>query len=309
MQRILQPGEIEALDRVAFPRVRLPQSGTLFHERAARLAQLADGNPIADYLRFAARLVQAQHRQAAQAPAPEPLAEELVRRANANGMPLWPASETLPPAWQGTLRALLADLSDCPDLPAPLQPMLERLAATDDGALHTLACQTLADSIGRKDLAAAPLVMAALQVGFAVRAAALDPRSVPHTDPATICPVCGSAPVASVLRIGGEAGGHRYLHCGLCATEWHMVRVKCSHCESTHGVRYQGVDGSDGKIKDQVVLAETCDPCHSYRKLVNQEKDPYAEPLADDLASLTLDLLMGDTEFARASGNPLLWMR
>lgn len=309
MQRILQPGEIEALDRVAFPRVRLPQPGTLFQERAARLAQLADGNPIADYLRFAARLVQAQQRQAAQAPAPEPLAKELLRRANANGMPLWPASEALPPAWQGTLRALLADVSDDPAVPAPLRPVLERLAATDDDALDALARQALADSIGREDLAAAPLVIAALQVGFAVRAAALDERSVPYTDPATVCPVCGSAPVASVLRIGGEAGGHRYLHCGLCATEWHMVRVKCSHCESTQGVRYQGVEPSDGKAGAQVVLAETCDLCHTYRKLANQEKDPYAEPLADDLASLTLDLLMGDTEFSRASGNPLLWLR
>jgi formate dehydrogenase accessory protein FdhE len=49
--------------------------------------------------------------------------------------------------------------------------------------------------------------------------------------------------------------GHRYLHCGLCATEWHMVRVKCTHCESTKGVAYQGIEGDAG-----VVLAETCAP-------------------------------------------------
>lgn len=306
MQRILQPGEIEALDRVAFPRVRLPQPELLFAERAARLAQLADGSPIADYLRFAARLVGAQHRQAAQAPAPEPPADDVVRRANANGMPLWLAPEALPPAWRDTLRALLADLSADPAVPGPLHAVLERLAVADDAALGDLARRALAGDLGRDDLAAAPLVMAALQVGFAVRAAALDERSVPYADPATVCPVCGSTPVASVLRIGGEAGGHRYLHCGVCATEWHMVRVKCSHCESTKGVHYQGVERADRKVSDQVVLAETCDQCRTYRKLVNQEKDPYAEPLADDLASLTLDLLMGDTEFSRASGNPLL---
>ncbi len=33
-----------------------------------------------------------------------------------------------------------------------------------------------------------------------------------------------------------------------------------------------------------------------------------AEPLADDLASLMLDLLMGDTPFQRASTNPLLYV-
>ena len=59
--RILQPGEIEALDKTSFPRVLLPQVSTLFAERAARLRQLADGNPIADYLQFAAKIVDAQH--------------------------------------------------------------------------------------------------------------------------------------------------------------------------------------------------------------------------------------------------------
>ncbi|MEG2281096.1 MAG: formate dehydrogenase accessory protein FdhE, partial [Comamonas sp.] len=40
-----------------------------------------------------------------------------------------------------------------------------------------------------------------------------------------------------------------------------------------------------------------------------QEKDPMAEPLADDLASLMLDLLMSEsTTFKRASANPLLFV-
>ncbi|WPB59361.1 formate dehydrogenase accessory protein FdhE [Xylophilus sp. GOD-11R] len=311
MQRILQPGEIETLDRIHFPRVRLPQPATLFQERAARLRQLAEGNPIADYLRFAARLVDAQHRRASAAPAPQPLPADIARRASEHGMPLLPASEHLPDGWQAGLRALLADLQGDAAVPAGLAPVSAALAALDDAALDDLARQVLADNIGREDLAAAPLVMAALQVGFAIRAGSLAEKDVPFAEPATVCPVCGSAPVASVLRIGGEAGGHRYLHCAVCASEWHMVRVKCSHCESTRGVRYQGVRdaGTEQAGKGdtaQPVLAETCDQCHTYRKLVNQEKDPFVDPVADDLAAITLDLLMGDTEFARASGNPLL---
>lgn len=312
MQRILQPGEIEALDRVSFPRVRLPQPATLYQERAARLRQLAPGHPIADYLRFAARLVDAQQRLAAHAPPAPPLPDSVVQRANSHGMPLMPAFEPLPPAWRDALRALVADLRSDDDIPAPMHPVLDQLASADGEALDTLARQTLAHRLGREDLAAAPLVMAALQTVFAQRAAALNERSVPYADPATVCPVCGSAPVASVLRIGGEAGGHRYLHCGLCETEWHMVRVKCSHCESTEAIAYQGIEGAAaqgadaGKVSHQVVLAETCGQCHTYRKLVNQEKDPFAEPLADDLASLLLDLLMSETPFARASTNPLL---
>ena len=57
-----------------------------------------------------------------------------------------------------------------------------------------------------------------------------------------------------------------------------------------------------------MVQAETCTACGSYRKIVNQEKDPLAEPLADDLASLMLDLLMSETRFQRASANPLLYV-
>lgn len=311
MQRILQPGEIEALDHIDFPRVRLPQPATLFQERAARLRQLAGGHAIADYLLFAARLVDAQHHLASRAPQPAPLDAAVAQRASAHGMPLLPAAENLPPAWQDTLRALLAELQGDAAVPASLSTIFTHLAALDGAALDALARQVLAGGPGREDLAAAPLVMAALQVGFATRAAALPVQDVPFAEPPTICPVCGSAPVASVLRIGGAAGGHRYLHCGTCATEWHMVRVKCSHCESTKGVRYQGLQNAQaepaGKADTrQAVLAETCEQCHTYRKLVNQEQDPFVDPVADDLASLTLDLLMGDTEFSRASGNPLL---
>ena len=74
MQRILQPGEIEALDRTSLLRIRLPQPTNLFADRAARLAQKAEGNPIGDYLRFLARLVRAQQQAAAtvQTAAPDP---------------------------------------------------------------------------------------------------------------------------------------------------------------------------------------------------------------------------------------------
>jgi FdhE protein len=33
------------------------------------------------------------------------------------------------------------------------------------------------------------------------------------------------------------------------------------------------------------------------------------EPVADDLASLALDLLMSEAGYHRASANPLLWQR
>jgi len=321
VQRILQPGEIESLDHTAFARVRLPDIGSLFLERANRLRQLAQqGNPIADYLNFIARLAQAQH-QLAQ----EPLVQELgialpdaaaIEQAQRYALPLLPVMDHLDPCWHQLFDALLAILVHDAELSADVRELVSCLQSMGANERDALARRLLAREASIHDVGHAPFVMAALQVMFARRASLLNEHDLPYTDPATICPVCGSEPVASVIRIGGKAAEHRYLHCACCATEWHMVRVKCSHCASTQGINYQGLAAQDAthaaqeqpQVKDQVVLAETCDECGTYRKIVNQEKDPYAEPLADDLGSLTLDLLMTDTAFQRASNNPLLYV-
>lgn len=301
--RILQPGEIEALDKTSFSRILLPQVASLFADRAARLRQLSDGNPIADYLQFAAKIVDAQHAAAASVTL-QPLDNVQVERAQTYSMPLLPADINIDPAWHSVLNAMLETLAGNEGLPEPLQPLIASLRALDVAERDEIAQRLLQKQVAARHIGMAPFVMAALQVTYAKRAAALNASDVPYTEPASICPVCASEPVASVLRIGGKADGHRYLHCGTCCTEWHMVRVKCSHCESTKGVNYQSIEG----VKD-VVTAETCEECGTYRKVINQEKDPFAEPLADDLASLMLDLLMSEnTRFKRCSTNPLLFV-
>ena len=302
-QRILQPGEIEALDKTSFPRILLPQVASLFAERAARLRQLSDGNPIADYLQFADKIVDAQQTAAASVEL-QPLDASSVERAQQHSMPLLPAADHIDPAWHAVLNAMLDTLSGNEGLPEQLQPLIQSLLELSTDERDEIAKRLLEKEVAARHIGMAPFIMAALQVTYAKRAAALNVQDVPYTDPATICPVCASEPVASVLRIGGKANGHRYLHCGTCCTEWHMVRVKCSHCESTESINYQSIEGS----KD-VITAETCEKCGTYRKVVNQEKDPMAEPLADDLASLMLDLLMSEnTEFKRSSANPLLFV-
>ena len=302
MQRILQRGEIEAIDQINFPRIRLPQTTSLFAERAARLRQLAQGNPIADYIEFVAQIVDAQHHALAELEPPT-LPAEAIALAQQHSMPLLPAADHLDPAWVQVLDRMLARMAGSEGLPEALQPLIASLQEMPAAEREAIARRLLQKEVAARDVGMAPFVMAALQVVNAQRAAHLAVGDVPYTEPASICPVCASEPVASVLRIGGKANGHRYLHCGTCCTEWHMVRVKCSHCESTKGIQYQSIEGAG-----DVVTAETCSECGSYRKVVNQEKDPMAEPLADDLASLMLDLLMSETPFKRASTNPLLYV-
>ncbi|HBK00145.1 MAG TPA: hypothetical protein DDZ62_09320 [Delftia acidovorans] len=130
MQRILQPGDIESLDHTSFPRVLLPQLPGLFVERAARLRQLAEGNPIADYLQFVAQIVDAQAKAAGQLTLAEPDAA-LIARAQEHSMPLLPAADYIDPAWHGVLDRMLDALSGADGLPAPLQPLLQELRALD----------------------------------------------------------------------------------------------------------------------------------------------------------------------------------
>jgi FdhE protein len=87
----------------------------------------------------------------------------------------------------------------------------------------------------------------------------------------------------------------------MCGTLWNEVRVKCLVCGSTKGVGLQEVEGQGGTAK-----AETCDECHSYVKVLYQDKDAAIEPLADDVASLGLDQLMDGGEYRRAGVNPFL---
>jgi FdhE protein len=48
------------------------------------------------------------------------------------------------------------------------------------------------------------------------------------------------------------------------------------------------------------------DDCGHYVKVVQMDKDPYAEPVADDLAGVTLDLLLSETGVQRHGINLML---
>jgi FdhE protein len=112
--------------------------------------------------------------------------------------------------------------------------------------------------------------------------------------------VCGSYPVAGIVRSGGEEQGLRYLCCSLCAAQWHMVRIKCSSCASTRGIDYYTLEHSNGAVK-----AESCDSCGAYLKLLYLEKENRMEAMADDLATIALDMLMENEGKTRCGINLL----
>jgi len=63
----------------------------------------------------------------------------------------------------------------------------------------------------------------------------------------------------------------------------------------------QEIEGAKGTVR-----AECCDGCKSYLKIVAQDKDPHVDPVADDLATLALDMLADEAGYERAGPNLLL---
>lgn len=298
---ILQPGELEQ-PAGDIPRIFVPARAAVFHDRAARMRSLAPGHAMREFLLFIARLCDAQ--QAAldnfpRVPLPD---EEQLALCRAHGMPpLAIQGWRRDPAWQGTLGRICEHMSD--HAAPAIGDTLARIRQTGAAALDELADSILSGRLaaGHAHAAAAPFVAAALQTYWTHMATALGTAAFAPTGIGNLCPACGSAPVASVVRIGGAEHGLRYLSCSLCETQWHMVRIKCTNCESTGGISYYAVAGSSGAVK-----AEACDECGSYLKIAYMDKDPHADPVADDLATLALDLLMDESGRSRSGPNLLL---
>lgn len=262
------------------------------------------GHAIGDYLRLMGALVEAQALALTALEPPLPSAAELTR-SHTHGMPPVQASGWHPPReWRELALRLCGSVAAEPAAPAAVRDAHRWLQGLGRDQAEAQADALLTARHAAIEMAAAPFLMAALQVYWVSLVSRLRPEDVPPLEVPGVCPACGTQPVASVVRSDARSQGYRYLHCGLCATEWHLVRITCSHCQSTAGIAYHSIEGGSEAIR-----AESCEECHTYRKILYQEKDAHVEPVADDLASLALDLLMTEAGFHRGSGNPLLWQQ
>ena len=279
----------------------LPARATVFAERVDRFAALARGHSLGDWLDFLGQLTRAQH-AALQALPELPLPDaRTLAQARSHGMPSLNASSLAHPAiWRDVLRQLATALGP-DDAPAAARDTLAVLAAAADAQLEALAATLLAGALQAGDSAALPFVAAALQVVFTAEASQLAASQLQTLDAHGVCPCCGSLPVASVVRLGAAIDNLRYLHCSLCNSEWNVPRAVCTACATDKGVALHEIAGSNGAVR-----AETCDSCRSYLKIVYQEKDAQVDPVADDLATLALDMLVDEAGYERAGPNLLL---
>ena len=282
------------------PFARLPDPLTLFRARAERFRSLTRGHELAPYLQFMAGLAETQHRIQDGLPEPELPEADAMARAREFGMPPLDRSQFVcGPAIEATLDRLFSLAGEI-DMPEAARAGLTRASTTDPATRDAMMRAVLADSIPIERLSEHVFVAAALQVHYARMAARLDVNGiVPVGD--GVCPVCGGPPVSSMVVGWLGAHGTRFCACSLCATLWNYVRIKCTLCGSTKGIAYQEIEGHGDTIK-----AETCDSCRGYVKVLHQHKDPALEPIADDVASLGIDLLVRESGYRRGSVNPFL---
>ncbi len=297
------------------PYLRLPRPEALFAHRAERFAELSPGHTLAELLEFLSRIAKAQLAAwetvcAGRASTSGPPGPALSTNGDASGHPRSVRPERsaaeskggLGDTWREILKVIVTELS-ARAIPAESRAALDRLERASREDLDALAARVLENAAAGSDLAAGPLVAAALQVEYTDRASRVDAASVARAESG--CPVCGSLPVVGVV-LGDDR--LRYLVCSMCATQWHHTRIQCTACRGAEGLAHYALEGERAAsvpVMDSV-KAEACPRCKAYTKLLYLEKDPRIEPFADDVATLALDLLMAENGWARHGVNVFL---
>lgn len=283
------------------PLAFLPDPAAVFDKRAGRFAFLADhGGNLAPYLRFLANLTALQARLARELPAVTPLPPERIRIARESRMP--PIDRTALATDEGmhaTLDRFLAEAAAL-DMPEPARLALSAVTAAGIADRYWLLENILSDRIPEDSAAPHLFVGAAVQLHLARLAATLDPAKLVKIRTGT-CPGCGGRPATSSVMGAAGVENTRYATCGCCATQWNEVRVVCLCCGSNAAISYRSVETDEATVK-----AEVCGDCSGWVKILYQVKNASLDPIADDVSSLGLDMLMKDTDFRRGGFNPFI---
>lgn len=296
--KLIQPGEIQGLPDDETPLLVLPLATEVFKGRIARLEDLSKKGVLKDWLDFCANVTKAQLDAIDQVTV-SALDENVVIESLKHGMPPasiggWRAGQDWHDAFKAFTEALAKQA-----LSAPAKKVLEQFQSADAINLQQQAQDYLQADEADVKPEWAPFIGAILQVIWMKKVVQLAPYVAAYKGQSTLCPVCGSHPVASVVRVGAH-DGHRYLSCSLCAAEWYAARARCTNCETPKEVSMLG------ETKESLVQGECCDDCHGYLKMMYQSRDPMMDVVADDLASIQLDLGLSGEGYQRTGRNMLL---
>lgn len=282
-----------------FPFFIAPKSD-VFTERAIRFEELAqaDTQQWQDYLRLLAQVSHAQQRVlnglVAALPPLNSEPEQTVLPEN--------DGKNLPEHFFTALQQLCTVLAT-EKLPETAQSSLKTLAAFSESQARETAQRMLQDNMSDNEKNLQLWLTAALQCAWTAWSIQLGEDDVPVRENRNNCPACGGDAVSSLIQNGGDLDGLRYLHCGSCNGQWHALRAKCTFCGDQSALtRHSIADTDHPALKG--ASAEYCGKCQAYRKIHNRQQQQHADPVADDLASLALDILMGEENKPRGGRNP-----
>lgn len=295
--KILSESEIKQQKNHSYeaPPILFANPKNLYQRRAKRLRELANAHPLSDYLLFAANVVEAQLSILEKNPLPKQTLENLTGIEPLSGKNLKRNS-----IWREYLNEVLYEIK--PKANEQVAATIDVLEKTSSAELEEMATHLLSQTFNLVSSDKAVFIWAALSLYWLQLT-----QQIPHhsrqenAENLHHCPVCGSLPVSSMVHIG-TSQGLRYLHCSLCESEWNLVRAQCTNCNGHDKLEMWSLDEELALIR-----AETCGSCESYLKMMFQEKNPNVEAVADDLASIFLDVEMEEKGFARSGLNPFLF--
>ena len=296
--KLIQPGEIQSMPADDTPLLVYPNVADLYKDRSTRFAQLAKDHDLADWLQFCAQLTAAQATAISEIDAGEVLEENFVRESLKHGVPplsvsTWKAGED----WQKALQAFITAYEK-QEVQEPVKKVFAEFKKADAAELAKQAQAYLTLDEAEVKPEWAPFIGAVLQLIWSKRAAAMTHAKI-YSGENSLCPVCGSHPVTSVVRVG-DRDSHRYLICSLCSSEWYGPRARCTNCDTPKEVTMLG------ETRESLVQGECCDDCGGYLILMFQSRDPMMDPVADDLATIQLDMALEKEGFQRTGRNLFL---
>lgn len=282
------------------PLAFLPNPIQVFQARARRYAFLAETSNVGPYLKLLAEISSLQARLCVTLPPVTPVTPERQQAARQNGMPpIDRGALADDPLLAETLAAFCEQAAGLA-MPEPAKLALLAVQQAEEDDKRWLLANVLSDTIPSDSTAPHLFAAAAAQVHATRLAATLDPAALTPIRTG-VCPSCGGRPATSSVMGAKDIENVRYATCGCCATQWNEVRVKCLCCGSTKGISYRSVETHDATVK-----AEVCAECNSWVKILYQVKNASLDPIADDVGSLGLDILMKDTGIRRHGFNPFL---
>lgn len=271
-----------------------------FTQRAERLRFLAQSSDLAAYLEFLADLAGIQA-ELVQQHAPAPIRAEQISQAVESGLPLINRASLAHDASLHDCLQALCKAAQALAMPEPARQALEAVLDASHEDRSWLLANVLADTIPADSIAPHLLAAAAVQVHLSQLAAGL-PVEALRPVATGVCPACGGRPATSSVIGLRDIENVRYASCSCCATQWNEVRIKCLCCGSTKGISYRSAETADATVK-----AEVCSECNHWVKVLYQVRNASLEPIADDVGSLGLDMLMkNETPFTKGGFNPFL---